>query len=75
MFLIDKMVILRQMRHFETLPLDKHKILTVHLGIHSQFKFFVMAKLSSLFKFEGTAEEINVVKNTSVIKRKGGLRK
>ncbi len=37
--------------------------------------FFVMAKLSSLFKFEGTVDDITVVKNTGVIKRKGGLSK
>ncbi len=34
-----------------------------------------MAKLSSLFKFEGTVDDITVVKNTGVIKRKGGLSK
>ena len=34
-----------------------------------------MAKLSSLFKFEGTVDDITVVKNTGVVKRKGGLSK
>lgn len=34
-----------------------------------------MAKLSSLFKFEGTVGDITVVKNTGVVKRKGGLSK
>jgi hypothetical protein len=34
-----------------------------------------MAKLSSLFKFEGTVGDITVVKNSGVVKRKGGLSK
>lgn len=34
-----------------------------------------MAKLSSLFKFEGTLDDFTVVKKTGVVKRKGGLSK
>ena len=34
-----------------------------------------MAKLSSLFKFEGTVDDFTVVKNSGVIKRKGGISK
>jgi hypothetical protein len=44
-------------------------------ALFNNLNFFVMAKLSSLFKFEGTVDDITVVKNSGVVKRKGGLSK
>jgi len=57
---------------FGTPPLDKPSFSPIPLDILSRLKFLIMAKLSSLFKFEGTVNDVTVLKKSGVIRRRGG---